>query len=150
GDDDVHIEGVGSLMHQMARCCQPVPGDRIAGYITRGRGVNIHRQDCRQFLALQSREPERVLDVRWAPKSGSRYPARIRIEAWDRHELIRDIGTLVASEKVNVTAMNAHHVDQSERVEIELTVQVTDFDQLATLLTRLHGIPNVTGARRLR
>ena len=150
GDDDVRIEGVGSLMHQMARCCQPVPGDAIAGYITRGRGVSVHRQDCRQFLALQQRHPERVLDVRWAARSRSRYPARIRIEAWDRRELIRDIGTLLASEKVNVSAMNAHHADSTDHVEIELTVQVEDFDQLATLLSRLQGIPNVTSARRLR
>ena len=150
GDDDVRIEGVGSLMHQMARCCQPVPGDAIAGYITRGRGVSIHRQDCRQFLALQQRHPERVLDVRWSTRAQGRYPARIRIEAWDRRELIRDIGTLLASEKVNVSAMNAQHAEDSEHVEIELTVQVEDFDQLATLLTRLQGIPNVTSARRLR
>jgi GTP pyrophosphokinase len=150
GDDDVRIEGVGSLMHQMARCCQPVPGDDIAGYITRGRGVSIHRPDCRQFLALQRRQPERVLDVGWSTRAQGRYPARIRIEAWDRRELIRDIGTLLASEKVNVSAMNARHAERSEHVEIELTVQVEDFDQLATLLTRLQGIPNVTSARRLR
>jgi GTP pyrophosphokinase len=149
-EDDVRIEGVGSLMHQMARCCQPVPGDAIAGYITRGRGVSIHRQDCRQFLALQQRHAERVLDVRWAARSSNRYPARIRIEAWDRRELIRDIGTLLASEKVNVSAMNARHAERSDHVEIELTVQVEDFDQLATLLSRLQGIPNVTSARRLR
>ncbi len=150
GDDDVRIEGVGSLMHQMARCCQPVPGDAIAGYITRGRGVSIHRQDCRQFLALKQRHSERVLEVGWSARAHSRYPARVRIEAWDRRELIRDIGTLLASEKVNVSAMNAQHSEQSDHVEIELTVQVEDFDQLATLLSRLHGIPNVTSARRLR
>ncbi len=149
-DDDVRIEGVGSLMHQMARCCQPVPGDGIGGYITRGRGVSIHRQDCRQFLELQQRHPERVLEVRWAARSRSRYPAQVHIEAWDRRELIRDIGTLLASEKVNVSAMNARHADDSDHVEIELTVQVEDFDQLATLLSRLHGIPNVTGVRRQR
>lgn len=149
-EDDVRIEGVGSLMHQMARCCQPVPGDSITGYITRGRGVSIHRQDCRQFLELQQRHPERVLEVRWAARARSRYPARVRIEAWDRRELIRDIGTLLASEKVNVSAMNARHADSSDHVEIELTVQVEDFDQLATLLSRLQGIPNVTNARRLR
>jgi GTP pyrophosphokinase len=150
GDDDVRIEGVGSLLHQMARCCQPVPGDSISGYITRGRGVSIHRQDCRQLLELQQRHPERVLEVGWSARARSRYPARVHIEAWDRRELIRDIGTLLASEKVNVSAMNAHHPDHSDTVEIELTVQVEDFDQLATLLSRLQGIPNVTSARRLR
>ena len=150
GDDDVRIEGVGSLMHQMARCCQPVPGDSIAGYITRGRGVSIHRRDCRQLLELQRRHPERVLEVGWSVGVQSRYPTRVHIEAWDRRELIRDIGTLLASEKVNVSAMNAQHSEQSDHVEIELTVQVEDFDQLATLLSRLQGIPNVTIARRLR
>jgi len=150
GDDDVRIEGVGSLMHQMARCCQPVPGDAIAGYITRGRGVSIHRQDCRQFRNLQRRQPERVLDVQWASSSRSRYPSRIVVRAWDRRELIKDIGTLLASEKVNVTGMNAQHGDSGEEVKIELTVQVADFDQLATLLSRLQAIPSVTEARRLR
>jgi GTP pyrophosphokinase len=149
-DDDVRVEGVGSLMHHMARCCQPVPGEAIAGYITRGRGVSIHRQDCRQFLSLQRQEPERVLDVRWSNAARSRYPSRILIEAFDRRELIKDIGTLLASEKVNVTAMNADHPDGGESVRIELTVQVEDFDQLATLLNRLQTLPSVTDARRLR
>ncbi|RFF29098.1 RelA/SpoT family protein [Wenzhouxiangella sediminis] len=150
GDDDVRIEGVGSLMHQMARCCQPVPGDPIAGYITRGRGVSIHRQDCRQFLNLQRRQPERVLDVQWASGSRSRYPSRIVVRAWDRRELIKDIGTLLAAERVNVTGMNAQHGDTGDEVTIELTVQVEDFDQLSTLLSRLQAIPSVTDARRLR
>jgi GTP pyrophosphokinase len=149
-DDDVRIEGVGSLLHQMARCCQPVPGDAIAGYITRGRGVSIHRQDCKQFRNLQRRQPERVLDVRWSSGPRSRYPSRIIVEAWDRHELIKDIGTLLAAEKVNVTAMNAHQPEAGGSVKIELTVQVEDFDQLAALLNRLQTIPSVTDAKRLR
>ncbi|WP_376697086.1 RelA/SpoT family protein [Wenzhouxiangella sp. EGI_FJ10305] len=150
GGDDVRIEGVGSLMHHMARCCQPVPGDSIAGYITRGRGVSIHRRDCRQFINLQGSQPERVLDVQWASGPRSRYASRIVIHAWDRRELIKDIGTLLASEKVNVTGMNARHADSGDEVEIELTVQVEGFDQLATLLNRLQTIPSVTDARRLR
>ena len=148
--DDVRIEGVGNLLHQMARCCQPVPGDPIAGYITRSRGVSIHRRDCRQYLNLASQNPERVLDVRWAERSRGRYPARIMIDAWDRRELIRDIGTLLASDNVNVTAMNARHAEQTDQVNIELTVQVDDFEQLAGLLGKMQSIPNVTSARRVR
>ncbi len=147
---DVQIEGVGNLMHQMARCCQPVPGDSIGGFITRGRGISIHRQDCRQFISLSKRHPERVMDVRWADRSASRYPARIRLDAWDRRELIRDIGTLLATENINVSAMNAQHSDPPEQVTIELTVQVADFEQLASLLSKMQTIPNVTSARRLR
>ncbi len=147
---DVHIEGVGNLLYQLARCCQPVPGDRIGGYITRGKGVSIHRQDCRQFINLSSRQPERVIEVRWSDRARGSYPARILIEAWDRRELIRDIGTLLASDNVNVTAMNARHTEKEDRVTIELTVQVDDFDQLAGLLGRMQSIANVTSARRVR
>ncbi len=148
--DDVRIEGLGSLLHQMARCCQPLPGDEISGYITRGRGVSIHREDCRQFRSLQRREPERVLDVRWVSGLQTLYPSRILIQAWDRRELIKDIGTLLAAEKVNVTGMNAQHTEQDNEVGIELTVQVADFAQLATLLSRLQTIPGVTQAQRLK
>ena len=148
--DDIRIEGVGNLLYQLSRCCQPVPGDPIGGYITRGRGISIHRQDCRQFINLGNQHPERIMEVRWAERSSSRYPARIMIEAWDRRELIRDIGQLLASEGVNVSAMNAGHSDQDEQVRIELTVQVSDFDQLASLLSRLQAIGSVINARRLK
>lgn len=147
--DDVRIEGLGGLMHQMARCCQPLPGDGISGYITRGRGVSIHREDCRQFRNLQRREPERVLEVRWVTGPKTLYPSRILIQAWDRRELIKDIGTLLAAEKVNVTSMNAQHTADNE-VGIELTIQVGDFAQLAALLGRLQMIPGVTRAQRLK
>ncbi|MFU8830762.1 MAG: RelA/SpoT family protein, partial [Wenzhouxiangella sp.] len=147
---DVHIEGVGNLLYQLARCCQPVPGDSIGGYITRAKGVSIHRQDCRQFMNLSSRQPERVIEVRWSDRASGSYPARILIEAWDRRELIRDIGTLLASDNVNVTAMNARHTEKEDKVTIELTVQVDDFDQLGGLLGRMQSIANVTSARRVR
>lgn len=148
--DDIRIEGIGKLLYQMARCCQPVPGDPIGGYITRGRGISIHRQDCRQFLNLSSQHPERILDVNWADRARGNYPAQIVLEAWDRRDLIRDLGTLLAHENVNVSAMNAAHDDKSQQVRIELTVQVDDFDQLAVLLGKMQSIPNVTSARRLR
>ncbi|MFW6339638.1 MAG: bifunctional (p)ppGpp synthetase/guanosine-3',5'-bis(diphosphate) 3'-pyrophosphohydrolase [Wenzhouxiangella sp.] len=147
---DVQIEGVGNLMHNLAQCCQPVPGDDIAGYITRARGVSIHRQDCRQFINLQRQSPERVIQVRWAHQATGRYPARILIDAWDRRELIRDVSGLLAGENVNVTAMNASRQEDTEQVRIDLTVQVEDFDQLASLLNRMQSIPGVTTARRVR
>lgn len=147
---DIQIEGVGNLMHNMAQCCQPVPGDDIAGYITRARGVSIHRQDCRQFINLQRQSPERVIQVRWVNQAAGRYPARILIEAWDRRELIRDVSGLLAGENVNVTAMNASRQDDTEQVRIDLTVQVDDFDQLASLLSRMQSIQGVTTARRVR
>ena len=148
--DDIRIEGVGKLLHQMASCCQPVPGDPIGGYITQSRGVSIHRQDCRQFLNLIRQHPERILTVAWAQRGRSHYPARILIEALDRRELLRDLATLLAHENVNVSAMNTRHEDDNQQMAIELTVQVADFDQLAILLGKMQSIPNVTSARRLR
>jgi len=148
--DDIRIEGVGKLLHQMASCCQPVPGDAIGGYITQSRGVSIHRQDCRQFLNLIRQHPERILTVAWAQRGRSHYPARILIEALDRRELLRDLATLLAHENVNVSAMNTRHEDDNQQMAIELTVQVADFDQLAILLGKMQSIPNVTSARRLR
>ena len=148
--DDVQVEGVGNLLYQMARCCQPVPGDPIGGYVTRTRGISIHREDCRQFLQLVRQHPERIMEVRWSGQQRGRYPARLLVEAWDRRELIRDIGTLLASENINVTDMTAHHADDGQGVRIELTVQVDDFDQLSGLLARMQAISSVTHARRLR
>jgi len=148
--DDIQIEGVGNLMHQMARCCQPVPGDEIAGYITRGRGVSIHRSDCRQFLNLQRQHPERILSVRWRNQSSDRYPAKIVIDAWDRSGLIKDIGMVLATENANVTALQGQPNGDSDTVEVSLSLQVSDFEQLSNLLSRLQGIEGVLSARRLR
>jgi len=148
--DDVQIEGTGNLLHQMARCCQPVPGDDIAGYVTRGRGVSIHRGDCRQFLNLQRQQPERVLSVRWRNQSTDRYAVRLQIEAWDRSGLIKDIGMVLATENASVSALQGQPQDEPDCVRIDLTVQVTDFDQLSNLLSRLQGIEGVLSARRLR
>lgn len=147
---DIQVEGVGNLLYQMAQCCQPVPGDEIVGYITQGRGVSIHRQDCREFIHLQRQTPERVMSVGWADRAVGRYPARILIEAWDRRELIRDLSGLLAGDNINLSAMNAKRIEGSELVRIELTVQVEDYEQLAGLLNRMQSIPGITSARRLR
>jgi GTP pyrophosphokinase len=149
--DDVRIEGVGKLLHQFARCCQPVPGDAVVGYLTRARGVSIHRQDCGQVRNLQRQHPERIMAVHWVDHANTRHTAKVLIEAWDRRELIKDIGTVLAADSVNITDMSAQHAeDDPERVSIRLAVQVSDFEQLSALLARLNGLSGVTVARRLR
>lgn len=147
---DIRIEGVGQLMHQLARCCQPVPGDDIEGYITRGRGVSVHRADCKQFINLQRQDPDRVVSVHWQTKSSEKYPAKIIIDAWDRSGLIKDIGMVMSTENVNVTELKGMPTNSEEAVEIALAVQVTDFDQLSTVISRLLGIRGVLSARRVR
>ena len=137
-------------MYQLARCCQPVPGDPIAGFITRTRGVSIHRDDCRQYLRLAARQPERCIQVDWSRSARTRYPVRVRIDAWDRRDLLKDIGSVISNYGLSVSAMNAGRGDQPEAVTIELTLEVEDLDQLSALLGKLQSITNVSSVRRLR
>lgn len=148
--DDIQIEGVGNLLHQIARCCQPLPGDQIGGYVTQGRGVSIHRGDCRQFLHLHRAHPERILAVRWRNQRTERYSAKLVIEAWDRPGLIKDISTILSTENANVSALHGQPKGGGETVKIEITIQVTDFDQLSTLLARLNGLESILSATRSR
>ena len=148
--DDIQIEGVGNLLHQIARCCQPLPGDQIGGYVTQGRGVSIHRADCRQFLHLHRAHPERILAVRWRNQRTERYSAKLVIEAWDRPGLIKDISTILSTENANVSALHGQPKGDGETVTIEIAIQVTDFDQLSTLLARLNGLESILSATRSR
>jgi len=147
---EVQIEGVGNLMYQIARCCQPVPGDPIAGFITRTRGASIHREDCRQYLRLADQHPERRIRVDWADRTQTRYPVRIRIDAWDRKELIKDIGAILAARNLSVSSMSAGRGEVPEAVVIDITVDVGDLDQLSGLLDRLQAITNVMSVKRVR
>src|SRR5690554_4310287 len=99
GRGDIQIQGVGNLLTQMAGCCQPLPGDPIVGYITQGRGVSIHRQDCPSVLQLEGRAPERIIQVSWGPAPVKTYPAQIVIRAYDRSGLLRDVSQLLLNEK---------------------------------------------------
>ncbi|MEM7053943.1 MAG: bifunctional (p)ppGpp synthetase/guanosine-3',5'-bis(diphosphate) 3'-pyrophosphohydrolase [Pseudomonadota bacterium] len=147
---EIRIEGVGNLLHQLAKCCQPLPGDPIAGFITLTRGVSIHREDCGQYLRMAERQPERRIQVEWAAQKRSRYPVRLKIQAWDRRELIKDIGSVLAARGIDVIAMQAGRGEQPEAVEIEITVEVGDLEQLSAILAKLQNITNVTSVRRVR
>jgi GTP pyrophosphokinase len=146
---DVTIEGVGNLMTTMARCCQPVPGDPVSGYITRGRGVTIHRDDCPNVLRWVREENPRLIQVRWRKQGDSGYRVNLLLRAYDRRELIKDISTLMATSDVTVTDINSHLDEVSEEVNIRFQVTVKDYQQLSDLLSRLNKIPNVFEARRL-
>jgi len=148
--DDVIIEGVGNLMTSMAGCCQPVPGDPICGYITVGRGVTIHRDDCRNVLRWKKEVSPRLIQVRWRKQVDSGYPVNLLLRAYNRRELIKDISSMMATSDVTVTDINSRVDDSSDEVNIRLQVTVKDYQQLSDLLSRLNTIPNVFEARRLR
>jgi GTP pyrophosphokinase len=147
---DVTIEGVGNLMTIMARCCQPVPGDPVRGYITRGRGVTIHREDCPNVLRWQREGNPRLLQVHWSRQAEAGYPVNLLLRAYNRRELIKDISSIMATSDVSVTDINSHLDDVTDEVSIYLQVTVMDYQQLSDLLSRLASVPNVFEACRLR
>ncbi|OZG70611.1 GTP diphosphokinase [Hahella sp. CCB-MM4] len=144
---DIHILGVGNLLTQMANCCKPLPGDPIVGYITVGRGVSIHRQDCINALQLQSSEPNRIIEVSWGDTEFT-YPVDILIDAYDRSGLLRDITILLANERVNVTTVNTQSDKKQNTARLQLTIEVASLESLARVLDRIRRLSNVIDVRR--
>ena len=145
----VSISGVGDLLTQMARCCKPLPDDPIAGYITRGRGVSIHRADCRNLLNLAGPERARLIDVAWSGGAEETYPVDVAVEAYDRKGLLRDATAVVSNEAVNIIAMDSHADPRTRVVGMRITLEVRGIEQLSRVLDRLAQIPNVFDCRRL-
>ncbi|MFZ2318744.1 MAG: GTP diphosphokinase [Pseudomonas sp.] len=147
---DIQIQGVGNLLTQIAGCCQPLPGDPIVGYITQGRGVSIHRQDCGSVLQLGSREPERIIQVSWGPVPIQTYPVDIIIRAYDRSGLLRDVSQVLLNEKLNVLAVTTRSNKDDNTAAMSLTVEIPGLEALGRLLGRISQLPNIIEARRSR
>ncbi len=135
----VHVLGVGNLVTHLAQCCHPVPGDKVIGYITRSRGVTIHRHDC--YNILNEDEKDRLVPVEWG-QADSLYPVSIQVEAWDRVGLMRDITTVVAEEKVNITSLASHNHDD-HTVTMHFTMETQGLAQLSRLLRKIESVKGV-------
>ena len=144
----VAISGVGDLMCNFARCCRPVPPEPITGYITQGRGVSIHRQDCGNFLSLNSRSPERVIEVDWGSQEDAMYPADLTVAAFDRQGLVRDITAVLADDGVSVDGMRTDTDKKSMQAMIDLNLSVPGLATLSRVISRLEQLPNVVSVRR--
>lgn len=145
---DVIIEGVGHLLSQMARCCQPAPYDPIIGYITQGRGVTIHRVDCPNIRALREEEIGRLVEADWACETNETYQVGIYIQAYDRHGLLNDLTSWLAQEKINVLGLNTR-VDPLDQVaHFNLVVDVSEGIELQTLINKLRSQSGVIEVRR--
>lgn len=145
---DLHIEGVGNLLTYMARCCQPVPGDDVIGYITVGRGVSIHRKDCPNILHASEKQKQRFLHVNWGSRPREHYVVDVLIKAFDRPGLLRDITSLLSNEKAHVYSLQTRSNKQDNSANITLTVEIDGINSLSRLLTKLSQVPNVLEARR--
>ncbi|MDH3430315.1 MAG: bifunctional (p)ppGpp synthetase/guanosine-3',5'-bis(diphosphate) 3'-pyrophosphohydrolase [Gammaproteobacteria bacterium] len=146
--ESIPVSGVGDLLCNFARCCRPVPPEPIVGYITQGRGVSIHRQDCGNFLGLNQRNPERIIQVDWGESESATYPVDLTLHAYDRSGLIRDISTVLADEHANVIDLSSHTDKKTMQTVMDISIEIQDLPTLSTAITRLEQLSNVVSVRR--
>jgi GTP pyrophosphokinase len=149
GHDAIRVVGLQGLLTTMAKCCNPVPGDDIIGYVTRGRGATVHRKDCPNILRLKERE--RLVRVDWGEPKRT-YPVTVQVRAYDRDGLARDVSNLIANEGINMGLVQAG-VDRRNKLNLatlDLVLEVRDVDQLTKVLTRIEALPNVMEVHRIR
>jgi GTP pyrophosphokinase len=146
----VEIEGVGDLPVTFARCCAPLRPQSIAGYVTVGRGVTVHRSDCPSLLRMRATKPDRVLNVEWSRSEGGNPPVELSVSAYDRHGLVRDITDVLAYERLSIEAMTTTTDRGAGTAHVLVTVAIDDLEQLTRVLKRLATVANVIHARRLR
>ena len=147
-NEQVEIRGVGDLLCTLARCCRPVPPETIVGYITKGRGVGIHRSDCRNFRSLYSRHPERVIEVDWLDPADENYAVELVLQAYDRQGLLRDVSGVLADQKVSIDSIRTSTDKQRMQASMELRIYVPGLAALSSIIGKLEQLPNVTSVRR--
>jgi GTP pyrophosphokinase len=150
GGSPVEIEGVGDLPVTLARCCAPLRPEKIAGYVTVGRGVTIHRNDCPSLIRMRATRPDRILTVEWSGTNGPNPSVELSVSAYDRRGLVRDITDVLAYERLSIEAMTTTTDRAAGTAHVLVTTAVDDLEQLMRVLKRLAGVPNVIHARRLR
>ncbi len=141
----IEVVGLKSTLKIIAKCCSPMPGDPIIGYVTRGRGISVHRRDCPNILKLQ--DTERLAQVTWGHVEHT-FPASIKIKAYDRQGLMSDVSILLSDENVNINNVSVN-INRS-MADLRLIIEVKDIPQLSRILTRIENLPNVIEAYRYK
>ena len=141
----IKVLGVGDMLTRLGECCHPVPGDAIIGYITRSRGVTVHKQDCPNVI--HEREKERLVEVEWG-QAEAIYPAKVQVEAWDRVGLVRDITAVVAEEKVNITSVSFANRDDHTTSTL-LIWKPKVWRSLSRMMERIEGVRGVISVDRV-
>lgn len=148
--EGVHVEGIGNLMMSFARCCQPLPGDPIMGYVTQGRGVSVHQRHCEQLQQLLQQNPARGIDVHWTGSEQQQYEARLEVEAVDRTGLLHEVTTVMANEKVNVGELSSRRDPVNSQVTLNITVLVRNHEELQRVVLRLRQLTDVIKVFRVQ
>ena len=144
GPSDIHIEGIGSLLSQIAHCCHPLPGEPIVGYITVGRGVTVHRRDCPNLPTKQ----QRFIALSWNQTSKEFYPIRLMIMAYNRRNLLRDITLMFSNEKMNLRSLSTAVNHNENTVKFCATLEVHHLSELKNVIDKLNQLPNMIEVRR--
>ncbi|EJB5271088.1 GTP diphosphokinase [Vibrio vulnificus] len=147
--DAVVVQGVDNLMSHLARCCQPIPGDEICGYITQGRGISVHRADCEQLEELRHHAPERIIDTVWGRDVVGSYMLTVRVEAMERSGLLKDITTMLANEKIKIISMKSRLDYRTHLNVMDFELEVTNIEVLTRIMKRVEQIKDVMSVKRL-
>lgn len=145
---DVNVLGVGNLLTSIANCCMPVPHDDIVGFITKDRGVSVHRTDCNNILYLKEKEQARLIEVEWGDTDTQCYPVNILIQANDRHGLLSDITRTLSDDKVNVVAVNTMSDKKEQTARMAVTIEIRDLQQLTRVMDKISQLRNVIDVTR--
>ena len=139
----INIEGIGNLLTQLARCCQPIPGDPIIGYITNGRGITIHHQACANIQLAIKYRPQRVTTVQWEDSFPQQYPVDIDIVAHNRAGVIRNISNCIADVKVAILGLNSQIDKLENRYYIHPTIEIKNLEALEKVIKHLQQLPDI-------
>ncbi len=145
----ISVRGVGNLLTQLAPCCTPVPPDSIVGFITRGKGVTIHRADCGNILNLRDDERERLIDVDWGDDVSGRYLVEIFIKAIDRHGLLRDVSTTLSTLDIDVVSVNTMSDKQLQTADMRIGLHISDVGEHALAMDKIRQLRNVQDVERV-
>ncbi|MEI6893031.1 MAG: GTP diphosphokinase [Colwellia sp.] len=148
-DNGITVSGVGNLLTHMAKCCQPVPGDEISGFITQGRGISVHRGDCEQLTNSLNLQPERLVEVQWGNKDKQYYQATAQIIGSDRQGLLRDISTIISNERVSIIGVDSHTDKIKQTVSMKIKMEVDSSELLKRVLDKLRQLDDVAQVKRL-
>ncbi len=148
-NNGITVSGVGNLLTHMAKCCHPVPGDEILGFITQGRGISVHRNDCEQLANSLEQQPEREVEVQWGIDNKKSYQVSINIIGGDRQGLLRDISTIISNERVSIIGLESNTDHAKQSMSMTIKIEIANNEALSRLLAKLTQLDDVVEVKRL-
>ena len=146
--DEVRVRGVANLLTTISNCCKPVPGDEIIGFITRGQGVAVHRNDCVNIINIEEDKRDRLIEADWGEDLGKTYKVSIHVEAFDRQGLLRDVSKVLTDEKVDVVGVNTLSNKDEQTADMTITAEICDLNQLGRVMDKIKQLQNIISVSR--